>query len=155
MNGLERARPGRENARDWLTVKMVECLARPMDRETARDLAAYFGAYQAIDRQKDEAFTLEEAKAWTSQMENEDGTKGPHWTFDQARQIMEERDIKEDPVAFWAALCMVYSDYSTVAVKYKLGGNIEFYIDLARAFLDDRDAPGDKLARYYLEIARG
>ena len=45
---------------------------------------------------------------------------------------------------------MMYSDYSGVAEKY--GVSIaEFYADMARAFLMDKDGPGakKKLAAYY------
>ena len=76
-------------------------------------------------------------------MDNEDGTRGAHWTLEQAKQLLEDRGLDLDPTSFWAALCMGYSDYS-----------IEFYIDLAKAFLEDKDAPGDKLARYYREIVQ-
>ena len=45
---------------------------------------------------------------------------------------------------------MMYSDYSGVAEKY--GVSIaEFYADMARAFLMDKDGPGakEKLGAYY------
>ena len=34
--------------------------------------------------------SMESAEKWTDSMCNEDGSKGPHWTFDQAKQIMEQ-----------------------------------------------------------------
>ena len=43
---------------------------------------------------------------------------------------------------------MVYSDYSKVAKKLNVS-NIDFYAEIAKAFLDDQDAAPDKLARYY------
>lgn len=161
MGTLDRAFPGRENAKDWLILKMSELMSKPMDQAVARELGAYFGAYLALDHwsggaKKDisSPFSLEEAKAWTRAMDNEDGTRGAHWTLEQAKQLLEDRGLDLDPTSFWAALCMVYSDYSAVAANYKVGGNIEFYIDLAKAFLEDKDAPGDKLARYYREIVQ-
>lgn len=30
---------------------------------------------------------------------------------------------------------------------------LDFYADMAKAFLDDKDAPEDKLVRYYVYIA--
>ena len=155
MGALDKARPGRENAKDWLTVKIVECLSAPMDESAAGKLNAYGGAYNILKEWSSgegSPFTRSEADAWTRRMENEDGTEGPHWTFEQAKEIMEERGLSLDPVQFWAALCMIYSDYSSVAIKHKVGGNIEFYVDMAKAFLNDRDAPKDKLARYYRDI---
>lgn len=102
-----------------------------------------------------EPFTLTTAKNWVKRMKNEDGTTGAHWTFDQAHQLMEQRGIDCDPVQFWAALCMMYSDYAAAASKHGVGGNVDFYVDMAMAFLDDKDAPKDKLARYYSHIVCG
>lgn len=42
---------------------------------------------------------------------------------------------------------MMYSDY------YKAGGNnVNFYVELAKAFLMDKDAPEGKALRYYLAM---
>ena len=100
-------------------------------------------------------FSLVDANKWTSKMENEDGTHGAHWTLDQARQLLIQRGLDYDPVQFWAALCMVYSDYAKVAGKHGVGGSVDFYVDMACAFLCDRDAPKDKLARYYEHVVNG
>ena len=50
---------------------------------------------------------------------------------------------------------MMYSDYYGVAAKYGLD-RPEFYADLAKAFLDDKDAggPEQKIAAYYHGIAK-
>ena len=94
------------------------------------------------------------AEEWTANMENEDGTKGPHWSFEQAKQVMAQRGIECDPAEFWAALNMIYSDYVKVAKKFNVGSNIDFYVDMAKAFLDDKDAGPDKLAKYYRYVVR-
>ena len=160
---LEKALPGRENAKDWLTLKIVECLSVPMDEDTAKKLASYNEAYNAIcqweedeeDNYSKEAeplnssFSIDTAKEWTKKMKNADGTQGPHWTLEQSKQIMAQRKIGLDPVQFWVTLNMVYSDYSPVAKKHGLGGSLEFYTDMAKAFLTDKDAKPEKLARYY------
>lgn len=99
-------------------------------------------------------FTKEMADSWTKGMQNEDGSTGPHWTLDQTKQVQAQKGIECDPMEFYAAINMVYSDYGKVAKK--LGVNtIDFYADMAKAFLHDKDAPEDKLARYYEYIARG
>lgn len=85
-------------------------------------------------------------------MQNADGTKGPHWTFEQAKKLMEQYGVSYDPCAFWSTLNMVYSDYCGVARKYVISKE-GFYIDLAKAFLLDADAKPDKLARYYEYVA--
>lgn len=166
---LEKALPGRENAKDWLTLKIVECLSTPMDEETTKKLASYNEAYNAICQweedeeesysrdadQKDASFSVDTARAWTKKMKNADGTQGPHWTLEQAKQIMAQRKIGLDPIQFWVTLNMIYSDYSPVAKKHGLGGSLDFYADLAKAFLDDKDAGPDKIAKYYQYVVNG
>ena len=100
-------------------------------------------------------FTKEMADEWSKHMDNEDGTRGAHWTLEQAKQVMAQRGIECDPVQFWAALNMVYSDYVKVAKKHGVGDKIDFYADMAKSFLCDKDAPEDKLARYYEYIVMG
>ena len=53
-----------------------------------------------------------------------------------------------------AALNMIYSDYVKVAKKFNVGSNIDFYVDMAKAFLDDKDAGPDKLTKYYQYVVR-
>ena len=43
---------------------------------------------------------------------------------------------------------MMYSDYCRVAEKVG-ASSLDFYAYMAKAFLDDRDAAPNKLARYY------
>jgi hypothetical protein len=109
---------------------------------------------EAIEAAPDQRhiFSCEMSKDWTAKMHNADGTKGPHWTFVQAKKLMERNGISYDACAFWATLNMVYSDYCAVARKYGVNKD-DFYIDLAKAFLLDADAKPDKLARYYEYVA--
>lgn len=95
------------------------------------------------------------AREWTSKMENEDGTKGPHWNMEQIKKVMEQRNMTGDPVEFWVAMNMMYSDYCKAAKK--LGVNtVDFYAEMARSFLDDKDAGApDKLTAYYEHIVKG
>lgn len=96
---------------------------------------------------KDFEFTPEKAEKWTSNMVNEDGTKGAHWNIEQTNQFKPQGI--EDYV--WnATLNMVYSDYYSVAVNNNVN-TPEFYVGLAKAFLFDKDAlsPKKKIAAYY------
>lgn len=92
--------------------------------------------------------TREMAEEWTADMKNEDGSRGPHWTMEQARQLMQQRSIDADPVEFWAILNALYSDYCAVLKKHGLG-SMELYADLAAAWLNDKDAVPNKAAMYY------
>lgn len=93
-------------------------------------------------------FTEHVAKEWTAHMKNGDGTTGAHWPMEQVKQLMQQRNINADPAEFFAILNSVYSDYYTVAKKHNVH-NIDFYIDMAKAWLEDKDAVPDKAAAYY------
>lgn len=99
-------------------------------------------------------FTRETAEEWAHSMKNEDGTKGPHWTMDQVKQVMAQKSVKADPWEFYAALNAMYSDYAKVFKKYGVGDKLDFYIDMAQAFIEDQDAQPDKLARYFQFVVK-
>lgn len=98
-------------------------------------------------------FDRADAETWAAHMVNEDGTTGPHWGVDQTTAIAESMGMTWEKVSrpcWWITMNMMYSDYSSVAEKY--GVSIaEFYADMARAFLMDKDGPGakKKLGAYY------
>lgn len=99
-------------------------------------------------------FSKEMAEAWTRSMTNEDGTKGPHWSIEQAKQVMAQKGINEDPWKFYATLNAIYSDYSAVFRKHGVGDKLDFYIDMAKAWINDKDAVSDKLSKYYEYIVK-
>ena len=94
------------------------------------------------------------AEKWVEQMQNADGTTGAHWTMEQIKRIMQQKNIDENPVEFWAAMNATYSDLCKVASKHGID-NIDFYIDLATAFwLKDKDAVKNKLTTYYEYVVK-
>lgn len=95
--------------------------------------------------------TLEDAKHWTSKMQNADGTTGPHWTLEQTQDVAKQRGVTCDKNDFWAAMNMMYSDYGKVAKMYSVD-NTNFYADMAAAFLQDKDAVDGKLVEYWVNI---
>lgn len=92
------------------------------------------------------------AEQWTAGMKNEDGTTGPHWNMEQVKQAMAQRSIPGDPVEFYAVLNSLYSDFGEVFKKYNL--KMDFYCDLARAWLADSDAVDNKAAAYFEYVVR-
>lgn len=88
------------------------------------------------------------AEEWVKGMKNADGTRGQHWSMDQTKQIMEKRQIDCDPTEFWVTMNMLYSDYSKVVKQHGIT-SVDFYADMAKAFLDDEDAVDGKLMSYY------
>lgn len=102
----------------------------------------------------DYKLTREDADEWMRDLENEDGSRGAHWTFDQVRQVMGQKNVSADPVTFYAVLNMIYSDYGKVFRKYGMADKLDFYVDMAKAFIEDKDAVPDKAAAYYEHIVK-
>lgn len=128
----------------WDTVKQLNLLL---------DLRAKLG-----DAGHGERLTGDELHAWLHRMDNADGTTGQHWTEDQTGSIARVIGVSFDhvtPSEFCAAMNMMYSDYYPVGVKYGVD-RAEFYADLAKAFLFDKDgpAPAEKLAEYYHKVVK-
>ena len=94
---------------------------------------------------------METAKEWVHHMTHADGTKGEHWTYDQTTQVMRQRNMECDPVEFYAVINAMWSDYCKVADKYGVN-NVDFWADMARAWLMDPDAARNKPAMYYKDI---
>lgn len=99
-------------------------------------------------RAEESEFTEKTADEWVRGMKNADGSTGPHWNMEQARQLAQRRGVKAAPAEFYAVLNAVYSDYCEVAKKHNVH-NADFYADLAKAWLNDKDAVPDKAAAYF------
>lgn len=95
--------------------------------------------------------TKEKAEKWVKKMRSDD-RKGEMWSMEDAKELAKAYDITEgqELIDFYAALNMVYSDYSAVAKEWGVDEE-EYYAALACAFLYDRDGkrPSEKLAAYY------
>ena len=97
---------------------------------------------------EDMELTPELAKEWTSKMQNGDGTTGAHWPMEQVKQLAKQRGLNVEPVELFAVLNAIYSDYYKVAKKHNVH-NMDFYLDMAVAWLEDKDAVPNKAAVYY------
>lgn len=121
--------------------------------EEAGIIAGLLCSLDALHGEHAENFTEADARAWVSEMENEDGSTGEHWTQEQTTAAAQSigADLSAVGTAAWyAAMNMVYSDYYSVAHEYGLD-RPDFYAKLAQAFLMDKDAGGPqrKIAAYY------
>ena len=92
--------------------------------------------------------TRDKAQRWVQKMKNADGSTGEHWSFDQTYQLMKQRNIDCEPAEFYATMNMLWSDYGKVAEKFGLTG-VEFWAEMSKAFLMDKDAEDGKLMLYY------
>lgn len=101
-----------------------------------------------------EMFSHKDMETWKSMMRNEDGSRGEHFRKEQCKHAGEQAgvDIEEfGEDIFCLAMNMMYSDYCKVAKKYGVD-RPEYYADLAKAFLRDKDfdgKPEEKLYLYY------
>ena len=150
---------GKEHYIEQLREQLHEIIDRPVTLGRAEEVMVYADAICALHKLDDDhfrestkmiEFTEDDAKAWTAKMENEDGTTGAHWTMEQTDAVANVAGVHVGKLTFWACLNMMYSDYYSVAAKYGLD-RPEFYADLAKAFLMDKDAGGAeaKMAVYY------
>lgn len=97
-------------------------------------------------------FPRADAYEWGQNLENGDGTHGKHFNMEQCEKVAKDcgMDIEQiGPVAFCAAMNMMYSDYCEVAKKYGVN-NPSYYADLAKAFLKDSDFNGTGAEKLYL-----
>ena len=99
-----------------------------------------------------EYFSMADVEDWKHEMKNEDGTHGEHFTKEHVKQAasMAGIDIHElGEIPFCLAMNMMYSDYCKVAMKYGVD-RPEFYADMAKAFLKDKDFHGEPEEKLYL-----
>ena len=109
------------------------------------------------DYGKPKMFSHKDMETWKSMMKNEDGTRGVHFRGEQVKHACQQAGIDCEEFGediFCLAMNMMYSDYCKVAKKY--GVDIpEYYADMAKAFLRDKDfdgKPEEKLYLYYKAI---
>lgn len=111
---------------------------------------------------EEDSFDESIAKDWVSHMitVKPDGSKvkGEHWSIDQTTTVANKMGIKWThitPYCFWVVMNMLYSDYSGVAIKHGTD-TVEFYVDMAKAFLFDEDSipPKKKVSEYYHHIVK-
>ena len=147
--------------------KLHEAMEKPVTLGSAEEVMVYADTICALHKLGDDhfrestkmmEFTEDDAKAWTARMKNADGSTGPHWTMEQTTAVAESMGIQAPVVPRWAwgvTMNMMYSDYYDVARKFGVNAP-EFYAELARAFLMDKDGPGpeEKLCAYYRCIVK-
>lgn len=119
-------------------------------REETNSRNIFFGGSNHR-KHSDEDMTKEKAQEWTRKMKNSDGSSGPHWDMSQTKALREKLGINVDPLEFYVAVNMMYSDYCGIAKKFGVD-NADFYAYMAKAFLEDKDAGPGKLKNYFEEV---
>ena len=115
----------------------------------------YYDSRDARDYHDAPRLSKADMHRWKQMMENEDGSRGPHYDMQQIVAASEKAGVHFedfDEREFCIAVNMMYSDYCKVAKKFVAPDKeLHFYVDLAKAFLEDEDGPepSEKLALYF------
>lgn len=103
-------------------------------------------------------FDEEHARYAVEGMENEDGTKGPHWTVEETTSVANQMGInlkseKHNKWDWFVAMNMIYSDFYKAVVAMTGSANTKYFAELAKAWLCDKDISEGKMWHYYVYIA--
>ena len=99
--------------------------------------------------------TREKAMMWVQDMDGE-SERGETWTFEEIEELAKKHGLpmqEKKLVEFYAVMNMLASDYYKVAEKFDVL-NDDFFVCMAKAFIEDADAVPDKVAMYYECIAK-
>ena len=115
-----------------------------------------FGGMVAMEGGKSKhhmRMTREMAEEWVGGLESSDPAKprGAKWSMEQIKPIAQKYGIPtegEKFYEFFAVINALYSDYYAVAKKYN-ALNVDFFADMAMAWISDKDAVENKAAMYY------
>ena len=146
--------------------RTIEDIRRNGDSmEDLHDLAMLYQLEERMMREgysgndgEEAELTRTDAEAWVAAMQNEDPAKprGGKWTIDQVKPYAQKHGFRTDGARlyeFWAAMNAMYSDFGEMAKRYNVA-TPDFFADMAKAFLLDKDAVDGKVARYYRCIVK-
>lgn len=91
-------------------------------------------------------------KKATMNMQNEDGTVGPHWTLEQTNSVARSKGLSFttfNQYDFNYVMNMIYSDYYGA-----IPNDVDLYYKLALKFINDKDAKEDKAFHYYYRMVK-
>lgn len=132
------------------SVEVMEKLTQKVDhfvekvKEHEPELANHF--LMKVDLLLNPHFTRESAEYAVSCMKNKDGSAGAHWSYETTEKVLYSQHLDFDEADWFYVLNMIYSDY------YKAGRSDDVYIELAKDFLSDSDAPEGKAKKYFLAM---
>lgn len=102
-------------------------------------------------------FDEEHAHYAVEGMENEDGTKGPHWTVEETTSVANQMGInlkseKHNKWDWFVAMNMIYSDFYKAVVAMTGSANTKYFAELAKAWLCDKDISEGKMWHYSVNL---
>lgn len=101
-------------------------------------------------------FDEEMARKAVSKMENEDGSRGPHWSLEETTALANQHGInlngRFNRYDWYVALNMIYSDFYKVIVNITNTNNVRNFVEFAKAWLADKDIDEGKMWYYYIYV---
>lgn len=102
-------------------------------------------------------FNEECAMKAVSKMENEDGSRGEHWSLEETTSIANQYGInlkseKFNKYDWYVALNMVRSDYYRAVITMTNSDHIKYFVEIAKAWINDKDVEEGKMWYYYCYI---
>lgn len=99
-------------------------------------------------------FNEECANKAVKKMENEDGTKGPRWSVEEAERIATQYGVnlkseKFNKYDWFVALNMVRSDFYRAVINMTGTDNVKHFVELTKAWLNDKDIESGKMWFYF------
>lgn len=111
---------------------------------------------KAYEQEYGPHFNEEHARKAVSKMENEDGTRGPHWSIEETTALASQYGVnlnsKFNRYDWFVALNMIYSDYYKVIVNITNSNNPKHYVEFAKAWMNDKDIDEGKMWYYYIYV---
>lgn len=112
------------------------------------------GMYEAINGPHfDESSARKAVKA----MENEDGSRGPHWSVEETTSVANQLGInlkseKHNKWDWYVAMNMMWSDYYKAVVAMTGNSNTKHFAELAKAWICDKDIADGKMWHYFVYL---
>ena len=99
-------------------------------------------------------FNEECAMKAVKKMENEDGTKGPRWSVEEAERVAQQYGVnlkneKFNKYDWFVALNMIRSDFYRAVVNMTGSDNVKHFVELTKAWLNDKDIEEGKMWFYF------
>lgn len=111
---------------------------------------------KAYEQEYGPHFNEEQARKAVNKMENEDGTRGPHWSIEETTSLANQFGVslnnKFNRYDWFVALNMIYSDYYKVLVNITNSNTPKHYVEFAKAWLNDKDIDEGKMWYYYIYV---
>ena len=96
------------------------------------------------------------ARKAVSKMENEDGSKGPHWSIEETSNLANQYGVSLNKnfnkYDWYVALNMIYSDFYRAIVAVANSNNTKYFVEFAKAWLSDKDVEEGKMWYYYIYV---